>query len=264
MIDIGEFEQVDAARAADLIRYLEAANALPGVQRCKQIALAGLGLRPGQAVLDVGCGYGADVAEMAVLVGSLGRAVGIDASGAMIAAARQRFASAGLPATFETADVCGLRFADATFDACRAERLLQHVADPGRAVCEMARVTRPGGRVAAIEFDVGGLMIDSADTATTRAVTTEIAESTVNGWAGRQLPRLFTDAGLRQVHVTAEIVQPGHAFLERIYRPALARLGERDDRPAERLGAWSAQLQADTAAGRFFAAAPVFIVSAIR
>ncbi len=124
MTDIGEFERVATARAADLIQYLEAANALPGVRRCKQIALAGLGLRPGQAVLDVGCGYGADVAEMAVLVGQAGRAVGIDASGAMIAAARQRFAATGSSATFETADVCGLPFADATFDACRAERLL--------------------------------------------------------------------------------------------------------------------------------------------
>ncbi len=264
MIDIGEFEQVARARAAELIQYLEAANALPGVQRCKQIALAGLGLRPGQAVLDLGCAYGADVAEMAEMVGPAGRAVGIDASSAMIAAARQRFAGTGLPATFETADVRGLRFADAAFDACRAERLLQHVPDPGLAVREMARVTRPGGRVAAIEFDLGGLMIDSTDPATTRAVITEIAESTVNGWAGRQLPRMFTDAGLSHVRVSAEIVQPGHAFLERIYRPALARLGERDRSLAERLGAWSAQLQAEAAAGRFFAAAPVFIVSANR
>lgn len=264
MIDIGEFERVEAARAADLIHYLEAANALPGVQRCKQIALAQLGLRPGQSVLDAGCGYGADVAEMAALVGPAGRAAGIDASEAMIAAARQRFAGTGQTATFETADVCGLRFPDASFDACRAERLLQHVPDPGRAVSEMARVTRPGGRVTVIEFDLGGLMIDSADPVTTRAVTTEIAESTVNGWVGRQLPRLFTDAGFSHVRVTVEIVQPGHAFLARIYRPALARLGERDGRLAERLHAWSAQLQADTAAGRFFAAAPVFIVSANR
>ncbi len=128
----------------------------------------------------------------------------------------------------------------------------------------MARVTRSGGRVAVIEFGLGGLMIDSADPATTGAVTTEIAASTVNGWAGRQLPRLFADAGFSHVRVSAEIVQPGHAVLERIYRPALVRLGERDGRLAERLGAWSAQLQAEAAVGRFFAAAPVFIVSADR
>ncbi|MHB1592802.1 MAG: methyltransferase domain-containing protein [Streptosporangiaceae bacterium] len=116
------------------------------MQRCKQIADAQLGLRPGQAVLDAGCGCGADAADMAALVGPAGRAVGIDASGAMIIAARQRFAGTGLP-HLRDRRVCGPRFPDATFSACRAERLLQHVPDPGRAVCEVARVARPGGRV---------------------------------------------------------------------------------------------------------------------
>ena len=45
-----------------------------------------------------------------------------------------------------------LEFADATFDACRADRVLQHLLDPGRAVAEMVRVTRPGGRLVICEF----------------------------------------------------------------------------------------------------------------
>jgi ubiquinone/menaquinone biosynthesis C-methylase UbiE len=39
--------------------------------------------------------------------------------------------------------------------------VLQHVPDPALAASELARVTRPGGRIAVIEFDLGGLLIDS-------------------------------------------------------------------------------------------------------
>ncbi|MGH3302048.1 MAG: methyltransferase domain-containing protein [Streptosporangiaceae bacterium] len=261
-IDLSQFEVADEANSSDLIRYLQAASSLPGVRRCKQVALAELRLRPGHSVLDVGCGYGADVLAMARRVGSAGRATGVDLSENMIREARQR--ATGLPVTFETADARRLRFAGATFDACRAERLLQHVPDPAAAVAEMARVTRPGGRVVAIEFDLGGVILDSPDRGTTRRVLAEVADSTVNGWAGRQLPRLFKDAGLSRVRIRAELVLPSQAFLEQIYTAALGRIIAADDCLAGRLDAWSSQLRADASTGRFFAAAPAFIVSATR
>ncbi|MGH3069222.1 MAG: methyltransferase domain-containing protein [Streptosporangiaceae bacterium] len=144
VIDLSHFEVADEADSADLIRYLEAASSLPGVRGCKQAATAELRLRPGHSVLDVGCGYGADVLAMARRVGPAGRAVGVDLSQNMIGEARQR--GTGLPVTFETADARGLRFAGATFDACRAERLLQHVPDPSAAagITAGARASRSG------------------------------------------------------------------------------------------------------------------------
>jgi hypothetical protein len=95
-------------------------------------------------------------------------------------------------------------------------------------------------------------------------VLAEIDRSTVNGWAGRQLPRLFTDAGLGEVRVHGELVLVGHAFLERIYRPVLGRLADADPRLAGRLDEWAAGLRADDAAGRFLAAAPAVIAAATR
>ena len=88
--DLGQFTFADRARAADLIRYLADANAVPDVRRCKRAALAALALRPGQAVLDVGCGYGADVAALARRVSPAGHSTGVDLSRVMIAAATRR------------------------------------------------------------------------------------------------------------------------------------------------------------------------------
>jgi hypothetical protein len=98
----------------------------------------------------------------------------------------------------------------------------------------------------------------------TGAVVAEIDGGTMNGRAGRQVARLLAEVGLRDVRARGELVQPGHAVLERIYQPALARLAGRNGRLVPRLEAWSERLRADAAAGRFFAAAPVVIASATR
>jgi ubiquinone/menaquinone biosynthesis C-methylase UbiE len=222
-IDLGQFERAEQADTAELVRYLEQASTVPGVQRCKQIALAELALQPGQTVLDVGCGYGGDVAELAGRVSPDGRAVGVDLSDTMVTEARQRYEITGLPVSFHTADARRLGFPGETIDACRCERLLQHVQDPGRVAAEMARVTRPAGRVAAIEFDLGGLMIDHPDQALTSQVVAAIAGSTVNGWIGRELGRLLSDAGLNDLVVHGELIAVSQAFLMQIYKPALRR-----------------------------------------
>jgi ubiquinone/menaquinone biosynthesis C-methylase UbiE len=71
--------------------------------------------------------------------------VGIDASEAMIAEAWKRSKDTGLAVEFVVGDAHRLDLPDGSFDASRAERTLQHVAEPARAVADLARVTRPGG-----------------------------------------------------------------------------------------------------------------------
>lgn len=65
----------------------------------------------------------------------------------MIAEAQRRTVGLGLPVTFMQGDAHHLDFPDGTFDGCRAERLLQHTADPQAVLAEMARVAKPGARV---------------------------------------------------------------------------------------------------------------------
>jgi len=102
-------------------------------------------------VLDVGCGSGVVTEELAAR--TRGQVIAIDVDAAMIAAARAR----GGRAVYQEGDACRLPFPDGHFDVVVCHFLLMWVDDPARAVCEMARVTRPGGAVLVCgEPDYGG------------------------------------------------------------------------------------------------------------
>ena len=91
--DITLFSSVDRTKEPDFFkRFLDEGNKIPGIIASKPIILAGLKLTGGEKVLDAGCGLGDDTFEIARLVGSEGRAVGIDVSETMILEARRRAA----------------------------------------------------------------------------------------------------------------------------------------------------------------------------
>lgn len=115
-------------------------------------------LRPGLSVLDIGCGPGTITADLAALVAP-GPVVAVDQSEDVLDAARAEIERRNLSnVTFATADVHSLEFADGTFDVVHAHQVLQHVADPVRALREMRRVCRPGGVVAARDADYAGFI----------------------------------------------------------------------------------------------------------
>jgi len=89
--DITLFSSVDRTKEPDFFkRFLDERNKIPGIIASKPIILAGLHLTGGEKVLDAGCGLGDDTFEIAQIVGSQGRAVGIDVSETMILEARRR------------------------------------------------------------------------------------------------------------------------------------------------------------------------------
>ncbi len=88
---------------------------------------AGDQLRPGERILDVGCGCGDDLRRLAPLVAPNGCAVGVDSSQSMIDEARQRSTGCELPPQFELGDAAHLRWRSDYFDACRADRVFQHL-----------------------------------------------------------------------------------------------------------------------------------------
>ncbi|MGZ6952837.1 MAG: methyltransferase domain-containing protein [Acidimicrobiia bacterium] len=104
-------------------------------------------LRPGQELLDVGCGPGNITIDLAARVAP-GRVVGIDAAADVVEAAR---AANTLPdqVSFAVGSVYELEHADASFDVVHAHQVLQHLSDPVAALREMCRVVRPGCVVAA-------------------------------------------------------------------------------------------------------------------
>ena len=203
--DFGGFSDVDRSGDAEAYSaYLDDVRGVEAVSDWKERSFAALEPRPGAVLLDVGCGTGEDVVELARRVAPSGRAIGIDASEAMVEEARRRAAAEGLAAVeYRRSDARALDLDDDSVDGCRAERVLQHVEAPGEAVAEMARVVRPGGAVVAADPDWGTLVIDSSDPETAGEVTAAAARRMRSALVGRSLRRLFLDAGLAEVAVVA-------------------------------------------------------------
>jgi demethylmenaquinone methyltransferase / 2-methoxy-6-polyprenyl-1,4-benzoquinol methylase len=137
-------------------RYDELSAALSFWQdpRWRRALVAAADPRAGQRILDVATGTGMVAAEL------LARAdcsvVGLDQSAEMLGRARARFAGGGDGTRVELIEgqAEALGFADASFDALTFTYLLRYVDDPRATMRELARVVRPGGRVASLEFGV--------------------------------------------------------------------------------------------------------------
>jgi len=158
-------------------------------------------------VLDVGCGPGVDLTRLGV-----GRTIGVDPSITMCRRARQA-ATSVCQATAEA-----LPFPSGAVDGCRADRVLQHVADPATAIGEMIRVTRTGGVVVAAEPDQESLVIAVPDVSTDLCDRVKALRRDVgyrNGRLASRLPELFGRLGLSQISVDAfplVLTDPADAF----------------------------------------------------
>jgi SAM-dependent methyltransferase len=112
--------------------------------------------RPGNRILDVGCGEGLAEVSIGRLQVSQVRLVGVDLEPAKAAAARRETTSHNQRASFAAGDACRLPFRAGAFDATFCVAVLQYVADVAAGVGEIARVTAPGGRVVIVEPDNAG------------------------------------------------------------------------------------------------------------
>jgi len=116
-------------------------------------------LQPGQALLDVGCGPGTITADLAELLAP-GRVTALEHTHDALSLARDETARRGVTnVDFMVGDVHDLLdIPDDAFDVVHAHQVLQHVADPVRALHEMRRVCKPGGVVAVRDSDYGGFV----------------------------------------------------------------------------------------------------------
>jgi demethylmenaquinone methyltransferase / 2-methoxy-6-polyprenyl-1,4-benzoquinol methylase len=122
--------------------------------RWRRFLVSRLEVGPDARVLDVATGTGAVALELVRRYGC--SVVGIDRSPEMLAVARPRIAADELGANIELLEGRAetLPFADASFDALTVTYLLRYVDDPAATIRELARVVRPGGTVASLEFGV--------------------------------------------------------------------------------------------------------------
>ncbi|MEU6803907.1 class I SAM-dependent methyltransferase [Streptomyces neyagawaensis] len=118
----------------------------PGDGPAYAAAVADLGLRPGDRVLDAGCGTGRALPPLRAAVGPSGVVLGADLTPAMLEAAVR--AGRHLDGRLLLADVAALPLRAGALDAVFAAGLIAHLADPAGNLRELARVVRPGGTLA--------------------------------------------------------------------------------------------------------------------
>jgi ubiquinone/menaquinone biosynthesis C-methylase UbiE len=257
------FSAVDTAPdATSLIAALDQQSSIPAVQRLRAVAFDLLDVRQGARVIDAGCGTGDVARAIAALVGTGGAVVGIDASDTMVNEARRRVGARGLLVDFRRDDITAITDGDGTYDAAICERVLQHLAHPDRALRELVRVVRPGGRIVVIDTDWGMHAIHGASPAVTDRIVAAWRGRAVHGLCGRALPALFADVGIADVSVVAETLtsrDPRYPGQEPF--AAMAAHAEQCGVIGEEVGGeWLEQLAEAGRDGRFFWALTMFAV----
>ena len=144
MVDAGFKERVTAAFDGLAARYDTERGGFFGP--VSDLLVRAAELRPGQAVLDVGCGAGACLFAAARAVGPAGHVTGIDLAAGMLARAAATAVRLGLAnVTVEPGDAENPAYPDASFDVVLASNVMFLLADPGRAARRYAELLRPGG-----------------------------------------------------------------------------------------------------------------------
>ena len=182
----------DDARAGQV----EAMYATPDVAATRIAVFRAADPRRGEAAIDLGCGPGYLLRDLALAVGERGSAHGIDISAPMLHLAGRR--CAGLEhVSLHAADASNLPFADASIDLVCALQVLAYIPEVDRALAELRRVLRPGGRLVILDTDFAGVVWESRDRRRMRAVLDAYEGHVAWPDLPRLLPARLQAAGFR-------------------------------------------------------------------
>jgi arsenite methyltransferase len=247
-----------------IVEQLEVLYRSRDVLRRRKLVYEALGARPGDRVLDVGCGPGFYSRELLDRVGPEGSVTGIDQSPQMLAVAKRRSEGFG-NAAFEEGNAVALPVESGGFDRALSVQVLEYVQDFGAALAEMHRALRPGGRAVIWDVDWATVSWHSADPARMDRVLAVWDEHL----AHPSLPRSLS-AGLRAAGFE-DVRMEGHAFAtaelsQETYGGAALPVIERyvREQGSDDVEAWAAEQRALGERGEFYFACLQFCFSATR
>ena len=168
----------------------------------REIARTALAARRGERILDVGCGPGFFCAELLEEVGEDGWITGLDASRQMLGLASRR-CSGHVNVALQQAEATSLPVEDASFDAALCVQVLEYVSDYPKALAELHRAVRPGGRVLVWDTDWATVSWHSADPYRMQRFLAAWDEHLAHPSLPRALAPAMRSAGLDRVHVIA-------------------------------------------------------------
>ncbi|NIJ13818.1 ubiquinone/menaquinone biosynthesis C-methylase UbiE [Saccharomonospora amisosensis] len=228
---------------SNLLAVLDAVETQPAAVELRARSYELLGDLTGATVVDVGCGGGRAVAELAERGA---RAVGVDLDPEMIAVARKRWQDC----EFHVGDACELPLRTGSVAGYRADKVLHTLDDPALAVAQARRVVAPGGRVVLLGQDWDTLVIDSDEPETTRRLVHAKADALPSPRVARRYRNLLLDAGF-----TAPVVEVRTSvFTDDTALGVLQRIT--DDQ------SWLAEQAERARTNRIFVAVPMFLVAA--
>ncbi len=162
--------------------------------------LAALAPESEDKILDVGVGPGFLLKDIALLVGSAGRAIGIDVSDAMVKMAATRVAN--IPhANAAEMDAAQLEFDDDYFDGLVCTQVLEYVSDVDAALKSFSRVLKPGGRCVVVDTDWDSVVMNTSDHNRTERFFREWDKHLVDPFLPSKLPAYFKAAGFNLISV---------------------------------------------------------------
>ena len=191
-----DFAAVDTGDPRDLVAMMDATDAWPAVQASRAWLLDQVTLHDGDLVVDAGCGPGTFGAEVP------GSVIDVDASHVMLRETRVRRPDARVV----LGDVADLPLRDGTAAFVHAERVLQWIGDPGRALGELHRVVAPGGWLGVTDTDWGTFRIDHPDPGAADRLAGAALGWVPHARVARDLPTLFTALGARDVRTRHDVV----------------------------------------------------------
>jgi SAM-dependent methyltransferase len=180
-------------------------------------------LHPGETVLDLGSGAGADVLISARRVGTDGKAIGLDMTDEMLDLARVNAAEAGVEnVEFLKGYIEELPLSDGSVDVIISNCVINLSADKGKVIAEAARVLRPGGRFAVSDV-IADPEMDEATRADMAAWTGCIAGALTEG----EFRATLESAGFEAIEIreTHRVHEHAASAIIRARKPATAGLG---------------------------------------
>jgi ubiquinone/menaquinone biosynthesis C-methylase UbiE len=252
MAELSKFTQANESPEY-FIEFLNFLDNQEEISKLRTEAAKRMRVLAGQKVLDLGCGIGGATFLIADLTGPTGLAAGVDASSALIDAAKLR--AKGRPEIeFRVGDACAIPYPDGYFDAARSERVFLYLPDRVSAIREMRRVVKPGGRICLIDTDIDSTAIYSTNPALTRKLTSIVAASLPNPNSGRELPALSKQAGLRNIDIATFAVTSTYEFMVRVMTDSLTKAAESGVVTRAEVVEWLGEQEALNANGDFFQA----------
>lgn len=186
-----------------LVTSLEIQEFNPILLELRHSVYKEIAVNKGEYILDVGCGLGGTVRDIAKIVGKDKHVIGVDKSTLLLNESKRRTNFSDCNIDYVEADVNNLQFDNESFAFTHAERVLMHIPEPYKALSEMIRVLKKGGKIAITEPDLSSVKIYPNPQCISDLVMKKWCSYTESPTVGANLVEYFHELSLSEVSISA-------------------------------------------------------------